>query len=368
MKVTVTQENLNRGLFVSSHIASQHTTLPILNSILFEAKQEGLFLKATDLEIGITMLLRGKVEKEGSLAVDSKLISNYITLLPSDKVDLELKDNTLIISSLDHIAKIHTLPIDEYPIIPHIDQKQIYKTTAKNIRSALESVVFCASVDSSRPELNGILVMLEKDKMTLVGTDSYRLAEKGIRIDSKFEKPTKFILPLKTARELIRTIPDSEDEIKISIEENQVGFLYTDIEMVTRTIDAEYPDYKQILPNGNKSRVVLAKEELMRSVKAAGLFSQSTSGSITIELSNEKGEVSIFSSAASIGENKTTMKASVEGKNEKVILNYRYLLEGIQNISGGEVAIETTDSFSPVVVQPSEENKNYLYLVMPIRQ
>jgi DNA polymerase-3 subunit beta len=368
MKVTVTQENLNKGLFVSGHIASQHTTLPILNSILFEAKQEGLFLKATDLEIGITMLLRGKVEKEGSFAIDSRLISNYITLLPPDRVDLELKDNKLVISSLDQIAKIHTLKADEYPIIPHIDQKQVYKSTAQSVRSALASVVFCASVDSARPELNGVLVLLEKDKMTLVGTDSYRLAEKAIRIDSNLEKSTQFILPLKTAKELMRTIPDSEDEIKIIREENQVGFLYTDIEMVTRTVDSEYPDYKQILPNGNKSRVVLPKEDLMRAVKAAGLFSQSSSGSITLELSSEKGEVSIFSSSAAVGENKTNIKAPVEGKDEKVILNYRYLLEGLQNISGQDAVIETTDQFSPVVVRPREENKNYLYLVMPIRQ
>lgn len=367
MKITVTQENLNKGLFITSHITGQNTTLPILNYILFSASGGVLYLKSTDLEIGIIAKVRCKIDREGDCAVDARLISNYVNLLQRNKIEINLENNKLNISCLDQKGSINTTPTDEYPVIPIVEEKQVYTSTSKDFKQGINSVSFCVSLDSSRAELKGVLFLLEKDKVMAVGTDSYRLAEKGVRIDTKLEKPNKFILPLKTVRELARTLPDDETPVHIIVDENQTAFRYGDVELVSRVIEGEYPDYKQIVPTSYKTKAVVKKEELIRALKAAGLFTTQINASIVFEIKKE-GEVSVYSGAGALGEDKTVIKAGVEGGGEKIVFNYKYVLDGLNNIEGDNVVIELTDAYSPAIIKPTEESQNYIYVIMPIRQ
>ncbi|MCX6796117.1 MAG: DNA polymerase III subunit beta, partial [Candidatus Falkowbacteria bacterium] len=191
MKVTSLQENLKSGLFITSHIAGKNVNLPILNNVLIEAKAGNIKLITTDLEIGITCTIRGKIEKEGVFTVDSKIISDFIALLPNKKIELEQKENNLMVKSENYNTVIRGQAADEYPLIPQVERKEIFKAEVNEFKKALSQVVFAVASSENRMELTGVLFHFTDGRLILAATDSYRLAEKEIKINSNVKEEKK---------------------------------------------------------------------------------------------------------------------------------------------------------------------------------
>ena len=182
MKLTSLQENLKSGLVAVSHIAGKNVNLPILNNILIDASDGNIKLVSTDLEIGITAKVRGKVEKEGVFTVDSKVITDFVSLLPNQKVELSLKDNELAVVSDNYKTKIKGQSAEEYPLIPQVEKNGSYKVDPDEFRQALQQVIFAVSNSENRIELNGVLFNFSNGNLIIAATDSYRLAEKKIQV------------------------------------------------------------------------------------------------------------------------------------------------------------------------------------------
>jgi DNA polymerase-3 subunit beta len=386
MKLTCLQENLNRGLSIVSHIASKNTSLPILNNVLIKAEGGTISLITTNLEMGIQCRVRGKVEKEGSYTVQSKLLADYVNLLSRDSVQIELLDlDVMGIQCAKSHTKIKGNSAEEFPLIPEIAQTGGFSIPAQDLITALSQVLFATSLSETRPEISGVYFNFLGNELTLAATDSYRLAEKIITIENKGGEEKEAIIPSRTLQELYRilsgmhTAEDVEDSsvntVQIFFEDNQVLFTFGGIELVSRIIEGQYPNYKQIIPTNHITRVVVSVSALIKAVKTASLFSKTGMFDVTLEFKN--GAVTVSSTNNQLGENTSSVEGRMEGEENNIVVNYRYMLDGLQNLQATDVILEMTDQGNPCVLKPAEslednkqavETGNYLYIVMPIKQ
>lgn len=372
MKIITLQKNLKDSLFAVNHIAQKNTNLPILNNILFSAHDGIIKLISTNLEIGITSVVRGKIELEGDFTVDARLISEYVNLLDNDKVEIELLDAELQLRCGNYETKIKGLAAEEFPLIPVIERTEHLKINTEELKKALSRVLFSVSADESRLELSGVLFSCSSDELLIAGTDSYRLSEKKIKIESTFSSDRKLIVPAKTLQELVRIISNEksgDDEAKdvfMYASDNQCLFVVGATELVSRLIDGQYPDYRQIIPVKHECSASMVRDEVVRAVKAASLFSRSGVNDIVFSLST-KGELSISSASGQAGEHNTKLAGIITGKDASITLNYRYVLDGLAAVSGASVIFEVIDDQTPCVIK-DEADPGFVYIIMPIKK
>jgi DNA polymerase-3 subunit beta len=350
--------------------------LPILNNVLIKAEEGKIRLIATNLEIGVISTVRGKIEREGSFTVSSKIISDCINLLPNKKIGLEQKDNDLLVDCENYQAKAKGQSAEEFPLIPEVDRKSYFSANVEELRGAVSQVIFSTAISETRLELSGVLFVFSGDNLTIAATDSYRLAEKKIKIKSNNnEEEKRIIVPAKTLQELLRILSvnlsgDGEEknsEIKFYISENQILFTYGSTELVSRLIEGQYPDYQQIIPTNSKTKISIDRQELIRAVKMASLFSKAGINDVNLDFPIGKNQVVISSVSGQTGENITNLEAKVLGDDNSIVVNYRYLLEGLNNIEKEIIKIEVIDSNTPCIIKP-DQDESYLYIIMPIKQ
>ncbi len=368
MKVSCTQENLQRGLNMVSHLASKNVNLPILNNILIKAQEGGVLLASTNLEIGIRCQVRGKIEEPGDFTVPANIFSNYIGLLNSERVDLTVAGTELKVETERQKSKIKGESAAEYPILPEMDKVKEYTVKTTEFKEGLQQVAFAASLDDTRPEISGILFNFKDGDLTLAATDSYRLAEKKIASVGKGGEQ-QIIVPQKSILELLRILSlISEEEIKIYVNDNQVLFQAQEVELLSRLIEGNYPEYQQILPANFKSSLVVDKEELLKAVKSASLFSKSGINDVNLKLDSRAQEMIFTTANSQLGENEVHLAAEIKGDDNDIVFNYHYLIEGVNNLAGAEVVMELVDGSNPALFREKEAAGKYLYIIMPIKQ
>ncbi len=375
MKIFSLQENLKQGLALVSHVAGKNVNLPILNNVLIKAEEGKIKLIATNLEIGITSAVRGKIEGDGAYTVNSKILADCINLLPNKKVGLEQKDGHLLIDCENYQAKANGQSAEEFPLIPEVDRKNYFSAPAEEVKKAITQVIFSAASSETRLELSGVLFVFSGGGLTMTATDSYRLAEKKIQVKSNNQEEKKIIVPAKTLQELLRVLSVGLDdgventggEIKFYISDNQILFTYGSTELVSRLIEGQYPDYQQIIPSSGKTKIAIDRQELIRAVKMASLFSKTGINDVNLDFPLGKDQVVISSVSGQTGENITNLPAKVTGDDNSIVVNFRYLLEGLNNMENEIVKIEVIDGNTPCVVK-SDVDQSYLYIVMPIKQ
>ena len=373
MKFSCLQENLIEGLNISSHIAGLNkTSLPILNNILLTAKEGELKISSTNLEIAIEIKIRAKIEKEGSLTVPAQVLNNYVNLLPKQVLKFEVSKNILIISTEKQKAKIKGISSEEFPIIPQIDSKKKCLLKSKELKNALEKTIFAISSSEVRMELSGALFSFKnkanKKELTIVGTDSYRLTEITIPLEKNDLKEERdVIIPLRTLQEVSKVIKsDKDNNIELYLSENQILFVYEDTEIISRVINGKYPDYKQTIPVNIKTKALINREEFIRIVKSASFFSKLGVNDVNIKFLPKKNQLVISSVNNQIGENEAVLDADIIGDSNEIIFNYRYLVDGLNNLSNEEISLEIVNDNSPGLIK-SVKDKTYLYLIMPIK-
>lgn len=375
MKIIGLQKNIKQGVFTTSHITGRHVNLPILNSLLISAEDGVIKLISTNLEIGITSLIRGKIEEEGSFTVDAKILSDYINLLPNKKVELKVKDDNLIIESENYKTKIKGQSAEEYPLIPEISKADYYSVKIMDLKNAISQVIFAVSQDDNRLALSGVLFNLTNQELTLVATDSYRLAEKTIKLTTNTteQEAKKIIVPTKTLQELQRILSGDysdnkeDDTVKFYLSENQILFTLDNVEIVSRLIEEQYPDYQQIIPKEHKTSCLVDKQELVRAIKASAIFSKTGINDVNLDFLKDKQQIMASAISGQTGENVTNLETKIEGNDNSITINSRYLLDGINNINTDMVKLELVDSNTPCLIKATDKD-GYLYIVMPIKR
>lgn len=372
MKFICLQENLKKGLAIVNHINSKNINLPILNNVLIRAGENGIELVSTNLEIGVSHQLRGKVEEAGEMTIDAKTISDYVNLLPSEKIEFSENENEVSLKCGNYKTKIKGESSKEFPLIPVIDKNSYCELNIFDFKKALSSVAFAVANNDNRLELSGVLFYFNNKKLTLAATDSYRLAERKINIKSGNIDESKVVVPAKTVQEVLRIISNyssdvqamESDLIKIYLADNQILFSLESVELISRLINGQYPDYKQIIPDKYKTKTEINRQELIRAIKASSIFSKT--GIFDVSLVFKKGLINVYSSSGQNGESSIDLKAEVSGEDNDITINYRYLLDGLNIFENEIVILQVINNNTPCALS-SVEDEDYLYIVMPIR-
>ena len=375
MKISSLQENLKNGLFIVGHIAGKNANLPILNNVMIKSSEKGdIKLITTDLEIGIVTRVRGKIEKEGEFTIEAKILSDYISLLPNQKIDLEIDKNNALIKCENYKTIIKGESAEEYPLVPEVEKEIYFKTNIDNFKKALSQVVFAVASSETRMELSGVFFNFNKEKLIMAATDSYRLAEKTVNIETNTEEEKNVIIPAKALQEVIRIISVLKNEelnennnITFYLSDNQILFIVGNTEIVSRLIEGQYPDYKQIIPVNCKTKAKINRGDLLRAVKAAALFSKTGINDINLDFPENQNKMIVSSASGQTGENITELDAETKGEDNGIVVNYKYVLDGINNIDSEKIIIEVVDGNTPCVLK-GENNGNYSYVIMPIKQ
>ncbi|MBL7054113.1 DNA polymerase III subunit beta [Patescibacteria group bacterium] len=373
MKFSLIQKNIINALNHCSKIAgTSKSALPILNNILIIAEKGTLRISATNLEIAIEIKIRAKIEEKGRITIPAQLFTNYINLIPSNAViNFKTIKQDLIITTTNEKSAIKGIDPDEFPIIPKIEQKEKYIIDAKIFKNALEETIFSISITESRIELSGALFSFNKNsdkeqKLVIVGTDSYRLAEKKILFKQGDSQESKdIIIPVKTLQEVLRVIDDN-DKVEIYLSKNQILFTYKDIEIISRIISGEFPDYKTIIPDKFNTKAIISKAPFLRAIKRSSFFVKFGINDISLKFLSKKNEIVISSLNNQVGENQISIPVEIIGKTNEIVFNYRYLIDGLTNIKGDKISIEMVDDSSPGLIK-SIDDESYLYLIMPIK-
>lgn len=382
MKFTCTQENLRHGLSLVAPTASKNTTLPILNNVLIKAEKGVITLATTNLELGVSCTLRGKVDQDGIFTVQAKLLSDFVNLVSSDTIDVELDGDVLIVQSERNKTAIKGNPADEFPLIPELKKDEPFTCSAKELKEALAQVLFSVSHAESRPEITGVYMKFENGGVVLAATDSYRLAEKMIKCAGT--QGREVIIPARTLGEVVRVLNSGNDteliddssnqeQVEIFFQDNQAQIRYKNVDVVSRMIEGTYPAYTQIIPSSHKTVITVEAQAFAKAVKTASLFSRL--GVFDVKLSFKDSLVTVEADNTQIGQSSTEVEARIEGEENKIVLNHKYLTDGLQNMNSTYVSIEMNDEASPCVLKPAEKleentvvKQGYLYIIMPIKQ
>ena len=377
MKIITLKENLDNGLNIVNKVTGKNLTLPILNNILISTEKNFLNLSATDLELGIKHWFLVKTEKEGKVTVPAKTLSGFISFLPDQKITLEEKNNFLYIDCENHSTKIKTMNADDFPIIPKIDGEKYVELNCSILCEALSQVVDFSTPNQNRPDLSGIYFNFQKDSAKLVATDGFRLAEKTLLLENKTDKTFSFILPQKTAREIINIFSEKEGKIRLYFSPNQILFEYPmeetphpQTQVVSRLIEGDYPDYQGIIPKQYEAQLILEKEGLLNQIKTASIFS-GRGNEVRLRIDDKKEGVEVFSQDPDLGDNKSFLAGKIrfshtaEKKEMEVVFNYKFLADGLASIKSRNIILELNGEEKPAAIKP-EDDPNHIYVVMPI--
>lgn len=362
MKLQVTQENLNRALGSVGRVASSRGTLPILGNVLIKTIGNRLSIAATNLDIAITHYIGSKVGTEGAITVPARLMVDFVASLPSGTITLDLDDTKLRITTDQYESTINGTSADEYPVMPAISEGTSWKISAKTLRAGLQQVLVAASSDESRPVLTGVFMNSVDGVLYLASTDSYRLAEKSL---TKTAQDISLLIPASAMQDLLRIVSDSDDEVQVTHDDQQVLFRVGDVELVARLIEGTYPDYRKLIPASFSQTAVLKKSEFLNITKVSSLFARESAGSVTIHLDNTKQLVSIRSIASQLGENTATATATITGEGV-ITLNSRYIMDALHAIAGDDVQIGFNGKLEACVLT-SPKQSDYTHIIMPLK-
>jgi DNA polymerase-3 subunit beta len=365
MKLSCTQEKLNKALNIVNRIVSPRGTLPVLNNILVKTDNGQLRFSATDLEIGINTWIGAKIDEEGAITIPSRLMSDFVNTNNDETIKLEQKDTTLSLKSAKYEANIKGIEAGEFPLIPDVKKDPQIELNSKDLKVAIDQVAFSAATDETRPVLTGVLLKAKDNELKLVATDSYRLAEKTIKLEKKVSEEINIIIPQRTMHELSRIISSYESKVEIRIGENQIQFNFDEIQLVSRLLEGSFPDYDQIIPKKSETKTTLAITDFANSIKMASYFARESANNIKLRINNDKN-MEVVAVSPQVGDNVSRVNSKTVGKDIEIAFNAKFILDALNVIKSKDVILETTDKTRAGVIRPIKD-EGYLYLIMPLR-
>lgn len=370
MKLSLMQENLARGLSLVSRAVSSRATLPVLSNVLIKTQDGGLRLTGTNLEIGISAWVPGKIEADGAVTVPARLITDVVSGLPSgERVDLEMeKDNTLLIRAGSYRTHLRGIEAEEFPVIPNAGDRPTTQVSQRALRRALAEVAFAAAADEARPILTGVLTRFSGDTLTLAAADNYRIAVKTLDLLQSVEE-TSVVVPARSYIELMRILGDTDEpaDVILAQAKSQVIFRVDTTELVSRLIDGQFPNYQSVLPTSHSTRALVDRDELLKAVRLSALIASSAANVVRLGFGEEPNPTAVsVAAAADIGDAEGQVEVQLEGDAVTIAFNARYMVEALQNMEAEQIAIELSGPLAPGVLKPVDDPA-YVHVIMPVR-
>ena len=374
MKVICKQQDLSRGLSTVSHAVSNRSTLPILSNILLTTDQGHLKLSATNLEIGINCSIDAEIYEEGSTTIPAKTFIDLVNSLRPGQVELTVPAETheINIKSTGSNANIKGMDPSEFPLIPTAEGgEEPIILDASQLKEIISEVVIAAADDDSRPVLTGVLVEVMNEQMTFAAADAFRLALRVAALPGHDVAHSSILIPAKTLSDLARILP-SEGAVQMVVTPNrsQVLFHTEYIDLVSRLIEGTFPNIRAAIPKEHTTRAVIETKEFAAAVKTVTPFARDSSNITRIKIaagdeSNGGGTLTLESTAEDVGSNITTINAAVDGPEQQIIFNVKYLTDVLAILNTPEVALEVSSPARPGVLRPVSA-EDYTYVIMPM--
>ena len=367
MNLTISKEQIINGLQSVQNVVSTRTTLPILSNVLLRAEGDRLEFTATDLDVTVSCAVEAKVTKPGASTVPVKRLFGIVRELSSLEIELEVDEkNTCSVRAGASFYKINGLSADEFPPLPKFKEDKKVVLPQETLKSMMKKTSFAISTDESRYVLNGIFMSMKDHKMTMVATDGRRLALVDEELDVPEKSQGEFIVPAKTVNELNRLLQD-KGEVEIRYAENQASFALKDekgsaVLIVTKLIEGNYPNYRQVIPSETKERVALGREEFLHALRRAEIMTSEKSNSV--KLSFTRNSLVITANTPEVGEGQESLAINYKGKDLAVAFNPAFLMDPLKAVDDDEIFLELSDELSPGLVKT---NGPFLYVIMPMR-
>jgi DNA polymerase-3 subunit beta len=367
LKCSLLRENLQKAISAVSRLVSAKSTLPVLQNILIKSEEGRLKLAATDLEMGMIYFIGAKIDKNGAITVPAKIFSEFVAQNNDEKLDIEVKDGSLVVNSERYKANLRGISADEFPLIPEIKSPALFSLEAAVLREAIPQVVFAAASDESRPILSGVLFRIKDNTLKMVATDSYRLAEKSIELPAKVKGEISLIVPARTLLELARILSLVEGPVNISYSENQILFAVADeIQLISRLIEGQFPAYEQIIPKNYETEAIFETADLSAGIRVASIFARESANNVKLALSPKESLLNISAATLQVGENNSRVKGKIEGKENEISFNCKFVLDVLSVLKDDQVALGIAGKLSPGVIRPVGK-EDYVYVIMPLR-
>jgi len=368
MKLIILRNNFKEIITIAERLTGENLNLPILKNFLLEARNNEIEISSTNLELGITVTTSAKIIEPGKVSVPAALLSSIISNLTSERLNIEKKGSVLDIKADNYEAEIPLSSHEEFPIIPKTENKKHYIEISSNIlHEALGQVSTAIQFSDFRPEISGVLFDFSLDNITMVGTDSFRLAEKKISknlFHTNHEEGFKNIIPLKTVQEIVR-IFKKDTPVSFYFDPNQVMVKTKDCELISRLIDGNFPDYQAIIPKIFETNIEVDREELMNALKLSGAVSSSVS-EVKLRVNSTKKNLEILSNEKNFGKTKSLLPAKIIGEHQDVLFNWKYLFDGLKCFADKTIILGLNGNTKPAMIKSSDNS--YTYILMPIKE
>ena len=365
MKVECAKDKLKECVAYVGKITAKNLSLPILESIFIEAKDRGLILRATNLDVGLEVKMPAKVERNGTIAVPADILTAFLSGLQEEQIiKVELINNNLSISTKRNSTVIKSFPAGDFPIIPKVDKENSFSIEANKLVAGIRSVAYAAALSDMKPEISSVYIYIDSDELIFVATDSFRLAEKRVQNQQK-DKKMSVILPFKNANEIARIFEQSSEILDVYFNKNQISVVSPTIYFTSRLVGGIFPDYRQIVPREKKTELVVLKKDLIDSIKISNIFSDKLN-QISIKISLEDALFEISSKNQDRGESATIIPATIEGESVEATVNAKYILDCLQSISSDSVHIVFNGQNKPITIKGIGGGNSFLYLLMPM--
>lgn len=365
MKLECISEKLKGAVAVADRITGKNVTLPALSSILLVASGKSLKVRATNLSLGIETEIPAKIEKEGVIAITGNILSNFLGNIASGgSVSLTAENDNIRVSSKTSNALIKCVPYEDFPTLPNVTGSS-FNISASKLLDGFKSVVFAGSQSDIKPEIATIYMYSEGSEIVFVSTDSFRLAEKKIKIKQPIDFPP-ILIPIKNITDIIRTLENLDEDIIITVSEHQISFTVGGLYITSRLINGTYPDYRQIIPKDHSTESLVLKSDLLQALRLSNVFSGKFN-QIVLNIEPGKKIFTLASKSSDIGEQKTTVPAALKGNPIEVLINYKYLSDVLSIIGSDSVSIECSETNKPIVINGVGDH-GFVYLMMPMNK
>ena len=364
MEIEVSQDKLSKALNNVSRIAVGRVTLPVLNNVLIRVDNGKVSLVTTNLDMAVVDYLPVSSSKDGVTTVPAKLFAEFVSNLPKGEVIKITSDGPKVtVSAGKYQSSLNGSPADDFPELPELDETKavIFKIGIDEFKQGISQVAIASSNDLTRPALTGIYFNTYDNILAIAATDGYRLAEK--KLVKNVQSEISVIVPTSSLQEVLRSIGDDMDEVEISFNDDLVRFRLGEVEIISKLIDASFPDYRRLIPKDNNIHISLRRDELIRVTKWAALFARSVSGSIICE-AKAPNTFSVKSVASELGENDSSIETEVT-EDTKINLNSRFLIDALNSLDDKEVIISLASRIGPAVLQ-NKTNDDYTHIIMPL--
>jgi DNA polymerase III subunit beta len=368
MKLECNINTLLRVVDKASRATGKNLTLPVLSCLYLSAdKDKGLLsVKSTNLDIGSQFETKVNCSESGVVAVPAITLLNLLSSIKNDsEIKISLNNNNLEIESKNNTSKINCFPVDDFPSIPEVDKTNKVEIKIKDLVYGLKSVWYSASVSSIKPELSSIYIYPGDQSLIFVATDSFRLAEKKIH----FKKTTDFqpiLLPYKNIPDIIKILEGIDEDLTVYFDKNQIGMYFGPNHIISRVIEGSFPDYRQIIPKTNDTEVVLLKEDLIKTIKLAQVFSDNLN-QIKFIIKNTDKSIELAAKNNEVGEYKENIPAKITGSDLEINFNHKYIMDAMQSIDSDSLTLSFSGMGKPMIIRGGGDG-SFMYLVMPMNR